>query len=144
MTDSLFEWFIEPFVENQSFQKGMIGGLLVAVVCGVVGCFVILRRMAFLGDAISHSMIAGVTAGYLFMQIAFGQEAHAAGMLIGSMMAGLFTVAMISFVSRVSRIKEDTAIGIMYTGVFAGGSILAAVFSHRIHVDTGGTSSKNE
>ncbi|MCA9212058.1 MAG: metal ABC transporter permease [Planctomycetales bacterium] len=135
MIEGILDLFVDPFIGNQSFQKGMIGGLLVAIVCGVVGCFVILKRMAFLGDAISHSMIAGVTAGYLVMQILFNSEANATGMLVGSMLAGLFTVGMISFVSRVSRIKEDTAIGIMYTGVFAGGSILAAVFSHRIHVD---------
>ncbi len=108
---------------------------MVAVVCGVMGCFVILRRMAFLGDALSHAMLAGVTAGYLFMQIFFGIEAHAPAMLVGSILAGLVTVGLVGFVSKVSRIKDDTAIGIMYTGIFALGGILASVFSHRIHLD---------
>ena len=124
----------EPLREV-AFQKALIGGSLVAIVCGVIGCFVILRRMAFLGDALSHAMLAGVTAGYLFMQIVFGVEAHAPAMLVGSVIAGLITVALIGFVSKVSRIKEDTAIGIMYTGVFAVGGVLASIFSHRIHLD---------
>ncbi|MDG2380891.1 MAG: iron chelate uptake ABC transporter family permease subunit [Pirellulaceae bacterium] len=132
--ETIWNIFAEPLTQ-QAFQKALIGGSLVAMVCGVIGCFVILRRMAFLGDALSHSMLAGVTAGYLFMQIAFGHEAHTTAMMIGSILAGLVTVALISFVSRVSRIKEDTAIGIMYTGIFAIGGVLASVFSHRIHLD---------
>ncbi len=135
MVDFMWTTFVRPVLEDPSLQKGLIGGSLVAIVCGVIGCFVILRRMAFLGDAISHSMLAGVTAGYLFMQMVFGSEAHAPAMLIGGIIAGLITVGLISVVSRVSRIKEDTAIGIMYTGIFAAGGILATVFSHRIHID---------
>ena len=80
-------------------------------------------------------MLAGVTAGYLFMQIFFNRETHAGAMLVGSILAGLFTVVMIGFVVRISRIKEDTAIGVMYTGVFAAGGILASYFSDRIHID---------
>ena len=133
MTD-LRALLLQPLTEP-AFQKALIGGGLVAIVCGVMGCFVILRRMAFLGDALSHAMLAGVTGGYLFMQIVFGIEAHAPGMLVGSIIAGLITVGLINFVSKVSRIKEDTAIGVMYTGIFAVGGVLASLFSHRIHVD---------
>ena len=67
--------FVGPLAEP-AFQKALLGGSLVAIVCGVIGCFVILRRMAFLGDALSHAMLAGVTSGYLFMQMVFGIEAH--------------------------------------------------------------------
>lgn len=128
------ELFLAPLRE-QAFQKALIGGGLVAIVCGVIGCFVILRRMAFLGDAISHAMLAGVTSGYLIMQIVFGVDAHAPAMLAGAIVAGLITVALIGFVSKVSRIKDDTAIGIMYTGIFAVGGVLASLYSHRIHLD---------
>ena len=96
---------------------------MVAVVSGVVGCLVVLRGMSFLGDALSHAMIAGVAGGYLFMKLLFGIEAHAPAMLVGSLIAAILTVALIGFVSRMSRIKEDTAIGIMYTGVFAAGVV---------------------
>ena len=134
MLDQLWLLLAEPLT-HRAFQKALLGGSLVAVVCGVIGCFVILRRMAFLGDALSHAMLAGVTAGYLFMQIVFGQDAHVPAMLFGSLLAGVITVGLIGFVSRVSRIKEDTAIGVMYTGIFAAGGVLNSFFSDRIHID---------
>ncbi len=134
MIDAIYNALTQPMREI-FFQKALIGGSIAAIVCSVVGCLVILRRMAFLGDALSHAMIAGVAGGYLFMKILFNTEAHAPAMLIGSLIAALVTVASIGFVSRVSRIKDDTAIGIMYTGVFAGGVVLVSVFRGYIHID---------
>jgi manganese/iron transport system permease protein/iron/zinc/copper transport system permease protein len=134
MTEWLFETFISPLTET-FFQKALIGGSVVAAVCGVVGCLVVLRRMAFLGDALSHAMIAGIGAGYLFMKLLFQAEAHAPGMLLGSLIAAVVTVGLIGFVSRVSRIKEDAAIGIMYTGIFAAGVVLVSIFRNYIHID---------
>ncbi len=130
----MYELFIAPLTETY-FQKALIGGSIVAVVAGVVGCLVVLRRMAFLGDALAHAMIAGVAGGYLVMKMLFDLEAHAPGMLLGSLLAAILTVALISFVSRISRIKEDTAIGIMYTGIFALGVVVVSVFRHYIHID---------
>ncbi len=134
MLDVLLEALISPLRET-FFQKALIGGSIAAIVCSVVGCLVILRRMAFLGDALSHAMIAGVAGGYLFMKVLFNTEAHAPAMLVGSLIAALITVASIGFVSRFSRVKDDTAIGIMYTGVFAGGVVLVSVFRGYIHID---------
>jgi len=130
----LYDLFILPLTETY-FQKAMIGGCIVAIVAGVVGCLVVLRRMAFLGDALSHAMIAGVAGGYLVMKLLFGLEAHAPGMLLGSLLAAIATVALISFVARISRVKEDTAIGIMYTGIFALGVVVVSIFRHYIHID---------
>ena len=130
----MFELFISPLTETY-FQKALIGGSIVAIVAAVVGCLVVLRRMAFLGDALSHAMIAGVAGGYLVMKLSFGLEAHAPGMLLGSLIAAVSTVALISFVSRISRVKEDTAIGIMYTGIFALGVVAVSIFRHYIHID---------
>lgn len=130
----MYDLFIAPLTETY-FQKALIGGCIVAIVAGVVGCLVVLRRMAFLGDALSHAMIAGVAGGYLVMKMFFGLEAHAPGMLLGSLIAAIATVALISFVSRISRVKEDTAIGIMYTGIFALGVVAVSIFRHYIHID---------
>lgn len=126
--------FLAPLTETY-FQKALIGGCAVALVSGVVGCLVVLRRMAFLGDALSHAMIAGVAGGYLAMKLLFGIEAHAPSMLLGSLIAAVITVALIGLVSRVSRVKEDTAIGIMYTGVFALGVVVVSIFRQYIHID---------
>jgi manganese/iron transport system permease protein/iron/zinc/copper transport system permease protein len=130
----MYDLFIAPLTEIY-FQKALIGGSIVAMVAGVVGCLVVLRRMAFLGDALSHAMIAGVAGGYLVMKLLFSLEAHAPGMLLGSLIAAIATVALISFVSRISRVKEDTAIGIMYTGIFALGVVAVSIFRHYIHID---------
>ena len=131
---SLSQLFLAPLAEP-FFVKSLLGGCLVAVVSGVVGCLVVLRRMAFLGDALSHAMVAGVAGGYLFMKLLFGIEAHASGMLLGSLIAAVLTVVLIGFVSKVSRVKNDTAIGIMYTGIFAGGVVLVSIFRNYIHID---------
>ncbi len=130
----LYHALAAPLQETY-FQKALLGGSIVAIVSAVVGCLVVLRRMAFLGDALSHAMIAGVAGGYLVMKLLFGLEAHAPGMLLGSLLAAIFTVALIGFVSRVSRVKEDTAIGIMYTGIFALGVVAVSIFRQYIHID---------
>ncbi|WP_415238009.1 metal ABC transporter permease, partial [Seleniivibrio woodruffii] len=132
--ETLYTLFIDPLTKIY-FLKALAGGSIVAVVCAVTGCLVILQRMAFLGDALSHAMIAGVGAGYLFMKLVFGVEAAAGAMLVGSLISAFITVFMIGFVAKVSRIKEDASIGIMYTGVFAGGVVLVSVFGKYIHID---------
>ncbi|WP_303851247.1 iron chelate uptake ABC transporter family permease subunit [Seleniivibrio woodruffii] len=132
--DTLYTLFIDPLTKIY-FLKALAGGSIVAVVCAVTGCLVILQRMAFLGDALSHAMIAGVGAGYLFMKLVFGVEAAAGAMLVGSLISAFITVFMIGFVAKVSRIKEDASIGIMYTGVFAAGVVLVSVFGKYIHID---------
>jgi manganese/iron transport system permease protein/iron/zinc/copper transport system permease protein len=131
MIDALRDWHAQyPYV-----PKMLLAGVLVSTVCAVIGCFIILRRMAFLGDALAHSMLAGVVGGYLVMKKAFGVEASAPAMVVGSILAALITVGMIGFISKVSRVKEDTAIGIMYTGIFAVGGLFASVFAKDIHLD---------
>lgn len=134
MVEFLYTGLVQP-LEDPAFQKAIIGGSLVAIVSGVIGCYIILRRMAFLGDALAHAMLAGVTVGYLITRFTIGPVANAPAMLLGSILAGLLMVVLVEFVSRVSRVKEDTAIGIMYTGIFAAGALLASYYSHLIHID---------
>ena len=105
----------------------LIVGTLVSIVCSVVGCFIVLRGLSFLADAIAHSMLAGVIGGYLLMKVFFAQEENLGGMVIGATLAGILTVAMVGLVTKFSRIKQDTAIGIMYTGIFAFGSFLISL-----------------
>lgn len=133
--EAIHEWFIAPILENGYLARSLFAGCLVAVGTSVIGCLIILRRMAFLGDAIAHSMLAGVVSGYLLMKLIYGEDAHLPAMIIGALLAGFATVLLVGFVSRVSRIKDDTAIGIMYTGIFALGGVLASRFSAEIHID---------
>lgn len=133
--NSTYQWFVEMHQANPYLIKALLTGLLVTTVCSVIGCYIVLRRTSFLADALSHSMLAGVVAGYLVMKVLFNEEAHALGMLVGSIASGIFTVAVIGFVSRKSRVKDDAVIGVMYTGIFALGGVLASRFSEYVHVD---------
>ena len=135
--DSFFQWLTELQLTRGHEIKPLIVGTLVAVVCSVVGCFIVLRKMSFLADAIAHSMLAGVIGGYLLMKILFQQEAKLGALLAGAIIAGVVTVALVGFVTRVSRVKQDTAIGIMYTGIFALGALVVSIksFGDLVHVD---------
>ncbi|MGO9117160.1 MAG: metal ABC transporter permease [Desulfomonilaceae bacterium] len=133
MSTGFIHFFLGP-LQATYFQKALIAGSIVAIACGVTGCLVILNRMAFLGDALSHAMLAGVAGGYLFMKLVFGVEAHSLGMIIGSLVAALLAIALVNFVSLVPRIKEDTAIGIMYSGTFSLGLVIISLFIDRIHI----------
>ncbi|MFY7752887.1 MAG: metal ABC transporter permease, partial [Exiguobacterium acetylicum] len=106
--------FIEALLQYEFLQKAMITAVMVGIICGVIGCFIILRGMSLMGDAISHAVLPGVAISYL-LGINF---------LIGAVVTGLVTALGIGFVSQNSRIKNDTAIGIMFTSAFALGIIL--------------------
>ena len=111
---SMIESIQEFHAANGVFIKSILAGTLVAAACGMMGCFIILRRLSFLSDALAHAMLTGVIAGYLLIKILFGTEPEVPAMIIGALVSGIVTVMMISFVTRVSRIKQDTAIGIMF------------------------------
>ena len=133
----MLEWLTEFQLSYGHVIKPLIVGTLVSIVCSVIGCFIVLRRMSFLADAIAHSMLAGVIGGYLLMKVVFGQEAKLGALLIGALLAGIVTVGLVGFVTKVSRLKEDTAIGIMYTGIFALGALVVSIRSigQLIHID---------
>ncbi len=134
---TMFESIQEFHAVNGVFIKSIIAGTFVAAACGMMGCFIILRKLSFLSDALAHAMLTGVIAGYLLIKILFGTEPEVPAMVIGALLSGIFTVMMISFVTRVSRIKQDTAIGIMYTGIFAVGGFVLSMksFGRFIHKD---------
>ena len=135
MMASLYDWLVSVQQASPHLMKALLAGGLVSTTCALIGCFIVLRRTSFLADAVAHSMLAGVVAGYLLMKLVYGDSAHTGAMLIGSIISGIITVAMVSFVSRASRVKEDAVIGIMYTGIFALGGVMVSFFSDVIHID---------
>ncbi len=130
-------WLNDFVAQHGSLIKSLITGTLVAVACSILGSFIILRRMAFLADAIAHSMMAGVIAGYLIVAMFFGEGIEFGALFIGAILAGMFTVGMVGFVTRFSRVKEDTAIGVMYTGIFAFAMFILSIksFAQYIQID---------
>lgn len=109
--------FIEGLIEYDFLQKALLTSIMVGIVCGVIGCFIILRGMALMGDAISHAVLPGVAISY----------AVGINFFFGAVFTGVLTAIGIGFVSQHSRIKQDTSIGIMFTAAFALGVILITV-----------------
>lgn len=114
------EWMdllIEPW--RYGFMvRGLAAGAIVGVVCAVAGVFVVLRGMAFLGDALAHAILPGVAAGYL------AGKGERAPMFWGGLAAAIAASLGIGMLSRRVRMKEDTAIGVVFAAAFALGIAL--------------------
>jgi manganese transport system permease protein len=106
--------FIEAVIQYGFLQKALLTSIMVGIICGVIGCFIILRGMALMGDAISHAVLPGVAISYLF----------GINFFFGAVFSGVLTALAIGFVTQNSRIKHDTSIGIMFTAAFASGIIM--------------------
>ena len=103
----------DPFA--QSFmQRALLASLAVGIVCSILGCFVVLRSMAFLGDALAHAILPGVAIAYLL----------GASLLAGALIAAIVVALGIAVFSRQGTIREDTAIGILFTAALALGVLL--------------------
>ncbi len=104
--------------------------MLVGIACGVLGCFIVLRRMALIGDALAHAVLPGVVIAFIFTG-----STGPVGLLLGALAAGIATAVLISLVGRFSRTKEDSAIGIVFTALFALGIILISALPRGTHFD---------
>ena len=104
-------------------QRGMLAVILVGVVSGVIGCYVVVRGMAFFGDALAHSILPGVAVAY----IAGGD------LFLGGLVAGVAAAVGIGWLTRHQRLKEDTAIGVVFAGMFALGiAIISTARSYSV------------
>lgn len=107
------DWLLEPL--SYSFmQRGLMASLMVGVLCAVVGCYVVLRSMAFLGDAMAHAILPGVAIAYLLK----------GNLFFGALVAAVIVALSIGFLSRQGTIKEDTAIGVLFAAALALGVAL--------------------
>jgi ABC-type Mn2+/Zn2+ transport system permease subunit len=106
-------WLVAPLTYG-FMQRGMLVAVLVGVACAVVGCYVVLRSMAFIGDAMAHSILPGVAVAYLLK----------GNLLIGALAAAVAVAFGIGFFSRQGRLREDSAIGILFAAAFSLGVIL--------------------
>jgi manganese/iron transport system permease protein len=122
----LIEWLLQP-VSYAFMQRGLAAAALVGVVCAVVGTYVVLRGMAFFGDALAHTILPGVALGYL---VSGGARATLFWWALG---AAILSALGIGAVSRNKRIKEDTAIGVIFAGMFALGiAMISTVRSYAV------------
>ena len=120
--DSLYNWLIEP-LQFAFMQRALIAVILVGITSGVMGAYVVTRGMSFLGDALAHSVLPGVAIAFMTGNSAQG------GLLIGGLVAGILSAIGIGFLTRRQRLREDTAIGIVFSGTLALGIALISTSS---------------
>lgn len=110
---NIWQWLIAPF-EYQFMQNAMVASVIIAMTCGVIGSYVVLRRLAFIGDALAHTALPGVVVAYL----------NGWSLIGGALVAGVMTALGIGWLAKRSSLREDTAIGVIFTAMFALGIVL--------------------
>jgi ABC-type Mn2+/Zn2+ transport system permease subunit len=103
-------------------QRGLIAAVLVGVVCAVMGTFVVLKGLAFIGDAVSHAAFPGLVIAYMI----------GAPLYIGGAIAAVATALAIGLVSRRGRLRFDTSVGVLFAGTFAFGVLLFSTIKNYV------------
>ncbi len=111
--DVVVRWIVEPF-QYPFMVNALLASLLIAGTCGVIGSYVVLRRLAFIGDALAHTALPGVVVAYVYGW----------SLVSGALAAGILTAFGISWMTKKSSLREDTAIGVIFTAMFALGIML--------------------
>ncbi|MBL8132824.1 MAG: metal ABC transporter permease [Anaerolineae bacterium] len=109
----LYTLLIEPMT-YQFMQRGLLAALLVGGISGVIGCFVVVRGLSFFGDALAHSILPGVALAYI----------AGADLFVGGLIAGVGSALGIGLLTSRGRLSEDTAIGVVFAGMFALGILI--------------------
>ena len=105
------DWFLEPFTANPFMQRALLASLLTVVTTSLVGTWVVLRGMTFIGDAMAHGVIPGITLAFLL----------GVDLTLGAAVSALVMIGGINLVDRRSRLPQDTAIGLLFVGMLALG-----------------------
>jgi len=120
--------------------RGMLAAVIVGITCGVIGCYVVLKSLAFMGDALAHAILPGVAVAYLLNF----------NLLLGALAAAFLVALGIGYVSRRGDLREDTAIGVLFAGSLALGVALissirtyAVDLSHILFGNVLGVSNQN-
>ncbi|ENN8404650.1 TPA: metal ABC transporter permease [Proteus mirabilis] len=124
--NELMEFFIEPF-QYPFMQRAIIAAVIIGIACAILSCYMVLKGWSLMGDAISHAVLPGVVLAYV----------TAIPLTIGAFLSGLFCSFATGYLKEHSRIKEDTVMGIVFSGMFAVGlAIFASVDTdqHLMHI----------
>lgn len=109
----MVDWLLDPF-QFEFMQRALLAGALAAVTCAVVGTWVVLRGLAFMGDALAHGVLPGIALAFLW-----GFD-----ITLGALVSAAIMVAGINLVNRRARLSEDTGIGLLFVGMLALGVII--------------------
>ena len=116
--------FFEP-LQLDFMRHALLVGSVVAALCAVLSCFVVLKGWSLMGDAISHAVLPGIVLAYI------------AGwpLALGAFLSGLLCSAATGYIKQNSRVKEDTVLGVVFTGLFAFGLVLHSRTESELHLD---------
>ena len=115
---AILHWFTDPLAYD-FMVRALLAAVIVGILCPVVGSYMVLKGLAFFGDALSHAILPGVVLTFLLEW----------PLAIGALIAALAAAFLIGFISERSAVKEDTAIGIVFAGAFALGVALLSTLS---------------
>ncbi|TYQ14921.1 UNVERIFIED_CONTAM: manganese/zinc/iron transport system permease protein [Acetivibrio alkalicellulosi] len=116
---------------NNAQMEILILAILTSLTCTLCGTFLVLRKMAMMSDAISHSILAGIAVAYLYTK-----NIHSPLLIIGATITGLLTVALVEVLKNTNLVSEDSAIGLIFTALFSIGIIIISKYAHNVHLDT--------
>lgn len=103
---------------------------LVAIACAIPGTFLVLRKMAMISDAISHSILPGIVIGFFITQ-----DLNSPLLILLAALTGVITVVLVEWIQKTGLVKEDTAIGLVFPALFSIGVILIAKNANDVHLD---------
>lgn len=122
----MVEWLLEP-LSHAFMLRGLAAAVIVGVVCAVIGSYIVLRGMAFFGDALAHAILPGIAVGYLL-----GDGARS-GLFWWALGAAILSSLGINALSDSGRLRRDTAIGIVFAGMFALGiALISSIRSYAL------------
>lgn len=118
----MISFLLQP-LSYEFMQRGLAASVIVGLVCSVIGCYVVLRSMAFLGDALAHAILPGIAIAYLF----------GGNLMLGALVASIIVALAIGFFSRHGTIREDTAIGVLFSAALALGiALISTIRSYAV------------
>ncbi len=147
------QYLIEIYQSQIWASRALLAAIMVGIMCGVLGCFIVLRNMSLIGDALAHAVLPGVVFAYIAVQLIGGyflcsgivgedcrdvlKPWYPFGFFIGSILAALLTSVIITWIQRNVRTENDAAIGIVFTTMFALGVIGISELSKNqsVHLD---------
>lgn len=124
---SLHDLVVAPFA-YEFMRRALLSAVLLGISGGLIGCVLVLRRLALMGDALSHSLLPGVAAAWYF----FGTSTTA--LFFGGLAAGLLTALGSALLSRMTRVKEDAAFGSLFIVFFGAGVALVSKLPSRVNL----------
>ena len=119
------EWLTEPF-DAEFVRTGALAAAVVGVLAGVVGCYVILRGMALMADSLAHGVLPGVAIAFALTAGAAGEQPDEPALFAGALVAGLVTAAATSLILRRSRVRQETAAGVVFVFMLALGVVIVS------------------